>query len=270
MQRFHRMFICMLMVSGLLAVKVIESACIRTFVPAERCGDGILFNPHCSDKTICVDRDSFVKDIIGLPLQEIFTRIYETNYLLSSYSRSGLWSNLLAAIAMRNRLYPLCVDLGITTFLDLGCGDHYWMQTIDFGDIEYIGVDIVPQIIAINRQYFEAHKWTFLHLDATKDPLPKVDLILCRDVLTELCYEDARAVLRSCKASGSKYLLVTMHPEVKQNKDHPSGLHGQYNLMRAPFNLPEPLTYINEASHAPHSWFEIKDLCLWNLDEIEL
>ena len=48
----------------------------------------------------------------------------------------------------------------------------------------------------------------FLTLDATKDPLPKADLIILRQVLQHLSNEHISLLISNCMRS-SKYLLVT-------------------------------------------------------------
>lgn len=252
----------------LMAIKVIERKLIRRAIPESECIDGVLANPHCKEKKVCANRAQLAASFVGSDLQTIFTLIYERNYGLGNFSRSGISSNLAATATIRSELYPLCVQLRVKKVLDIGCGDFYWMQTIDFGQIEYIGLDIVPQMVALNRKHFTSETSSFVCADATCDALPQADIILCRDLLTELCYDDALAVVRNCKASGARYLLATNHPLVTSNKDSQSGLHRQYNLMLPPFNLPDPIITINEQSDNPQSWIETKELALWDLDEL--
>ena len=42
--------------------------------------------------------------------------------------------------------------------LDIPCGDFYWMKEVDLKDIEYIGADIVDELIKKNNDKFKAVK----------------------------------------------------------------------------------------------------------------
>jgi hypothetical protein len=45
--------------------------------------------------------------------------------------------------------------------------------------------------------------------DLTRDPLPKVDLVLCRDCLVHLSFDDIYESLDNLRRSGSMLLLTT-------------------------------------------------------------
>src|SRR4030042_5762513 len=76
-----------------------------------------------------------------------FNEIYENNLFEGDNSISGKGSNLDQTIVLRKELVPLLRKLNIKKFLDVPCGDFNWMQHIDFGDIEYIGGDVVEKLV---------------------------------------------------------------------------------------------------------------------------
>ncbi|HVZ93307.1 MAG TPA: hypothetical protein VG797_02240 [Phycisphaerales bacterium] len=104
----------------------------------------------------------------------------------------------------------------------------------------------------------------FLTLDITRDQLPKVDLILCRDCLVHLSNKMVSAALNNFKSSGAKYLLTTTYPGAVQgeNRDIATGQFRMVDLTLPPFNMPKPERLINEQSAEGGLH---KSLGLWSL-----
>ena len=63
------------------------------------------------------------------------------------------------------------------------------MQKVKLGNVKYIGVDIVPDIIKDNEQYENKNR-SFSQLDITRNELPLADLILVRDCLVHFPHEE--------------------------------------------------------------------------------
>ena len=80
----------------------------------------------------------------------VFKSYYLKNKWGDGESRSGKGSNMGATQKLRALLPPLMANLEVKTFLDLPCGDYYWMQHVDLGVDHYTGGDIVPDMIAAN------------------------------------------------------------------------------------------------------------------------
>jgi hypothetical protein len=83
-------------------------------------------------------------------------------------------------------------------------------------------------------------------LDITKDKIPTVDLILCRDCLIHLSLKYMADAIYNFKSSGSKYLLATTYTLTHKNRDIATGDCRFINLQIEPFHLPEPLDVIVE------------------------
>src|SRR5262245_5045527 len=66
---------------------------------------------------------------------------------------SGTGSSLVATAAIRRELPELLAKIECQVLLDIGCGDFTWMQAIDLQQ-HYIGIDIVPEVIACNNQLY--------------------------------------------------------------------------------------------------------------------
>ena len=95
--------------------------------------------------------------------------------------------------------------------------------------------------------------------------LPCVDLIICRDCVQHLTDHDVFKLFANIKRSKSRYLLLSNYPQSMENNDidqiYSTARITYRNLLRAPFNFPEPLLVIDEG-------FDSKALTLWQIDDL--
>lgn len=153
---------------------------------------------------------------------------------------SGNGSSVTAATNVASQLPDLLQLLGCTSLLDVGCGDMTWMRSVDLPG--YIGIDVVPAVIAANERDFPGRR--FHCLNATTDPLPRADAALCREVLFHLSFADALALVRNLRRSGVRWLIATTDSGTLFNSDIASADFRVLNLSRAPFRFPEPTACI--------------------------
>lgn len=134
-----------------------------------------------------------------------------------------------------------CYD--IKTILDLGCGDWNWFKTINLNDdISYIGWDAHTDMIAQNQNRFGRSNINFYVKDIVTTEYPKVDLIICRDVLFHLNIKLAIQVITKISKS-CKFFIATSFNDAEKNFNivkycniHNWGFH-KINLNIHPFNL---------------------------------
>lgn len=201
-------------------------------------------------------------------VEQIFTTIYKTNEWKLGESVSGLGSEVRFTNRMRGELVDLIKRFDIKSIADAPCGDLQWMQHVNLGTCRYIGIDIVQELIENNIKKFGATK-EFQHLNLIDNVIEKVDLILCRDMLAHLTYEQIFTALRNFKKSGSKYLLVTTGVTTTHNVDmEHAGECRRLNLELPPFNFPRPLAVI--AEDVPWAFESGKHLALWFLNDIDV
>ena len=141
--------------------------------------------------------------------KDIFTDIYKKNKWRDSYSSSGTGSNLKQTQTIVNEMPKIFSKYQIKSILDIPCGDFYWMKELKFLEINYLGADIVPELVKMNKKNFSKNNIKFKVLDLSKDELPCADLIFCRDCLVHLSYEDIFKCLNNIKRSNCKYLMTT-------------------------------------------------------------
>lgn len=200
-------------------------------------------------------------------MEDTFTRIYR-NKIWSSESVSGVGSILSHTKVIRRELPGLLDEIGATSLLDIPCGDFNWLKEVSLNLGVYIGADVVEELIIINNKNFGNDARKFVKLDITKDELPLVDVIFCRDCLVHFSFDDIFLALKNIKASNSKYLLTTTFTARDKNKDIFSGEWRPLNLQHAPFRFPKPIEIINE--NCPENGYADKSLGLWRILDIVL
>ena len=188
--------------------------------------------------------------------RDVFTRIYKENLWGSEQSRSGVGSTREATANVVANLPVVWKQYGIRSMVDAPCGDCNWMSSIAPSLDRYIGMDIVPPLIEANRQRFP--RLEFRCADLTRDPLPAVDAIHCRDCFQHLPTHLILAALRNFEASGARWLLLTTNADVTTYHDVVIGGFRPINFRRAPFNFPEPVVKIAEDEQG-------RALALWDL-----
>ena len=194
-----------------------------------------------------------------------FREIYLKNEWGSGESKSGLGSTLVYTARLRRELRQLIETFNIKIILDAPCGDFNWMRHVPLTDVRYIGGDIVPEMIEGLQRDFTATGREFRVIDIVEDPIPSVDLWMCRDVLFHLSEADVIGVLDQAGQSDIKYFLSSSHLFADKNQDIQSGGYRDINLCKAPYNLPRPLREVEDFV-VP---FPPRVLWLWSREQLQ-
>jgi SAM-dependent methyltransferase len=104
--------------------------------------------------------------------------------------------------------------------VDIGCGDFRIGKALveRVPELNYLGCDIVPELVAHNAKNHASERVHFQTLDAVCDPLPKADVCLVRQVFQHLSNADIQSVLASMR-----------YPVVYVTEGHPVRKRGSAN-----------------------------------------
>jgi len=145
--------------------------------------------------------------------------------------------------------------------LDIPCGDLRWMSRflMTRDDVEYTGVDIIPDLIASHTATFAKYpSWRFVIADIVNNGTEifrqgdEFDIVLSRSMMMHLFNADVLQILAHLSALGSRqgtsgrplYLFATSFSGTAVNKElkrKPRGRFRELNLEIPPVSLPPPL-----------------------------
>lgn len=199
----------------------------------------------------------------------VFENIYATDGWGNKESKSGSGSTLASTQKIIGYLPLVFEQYAIKTFLDIPCGDFNWMKEVAFGEVHYVGADIVDGLIEEDNKRYASPTRSFVVADLAADVLPKADLIFCRDCLVHLSYEDIYKALQNIRNSGATYLLTTTFSD-HNNIDIVTGNWRPVNLQGPPFNLPEPIEIMEEDCSESEGQYNDKALALWYVKDLLL
>jgi hypothetical protein len=201
------------------------------------------------------------------PRRSVFQSIYERR-TWGNRSASGGGSDLELTVSVRSALPALLEKFDVHSLLDAPCGDFNWMAHVLLDVERYIGMDIVPELID-HAQNYASDKFHFICGDIITSDLPRVDLILCRDCLVHLSYNQIFACLANFRRSGSTYLLTTTFPgQVRRHWNIMTGMWRPLDLQLPPFSFPMPLCLLQEDVPETELFASNKCLGLWKLSEL--
>lgn len=200
-----------------------------------------------------------------MDINKIFADIYKNNKWKCDESKSGPGSKLSVNLKLLKLMDEFIKLNNVKIINDCGCGDFNWMKHFNFNSIEqYTGFDIVEELIDENNTNYSSEKINFKCISIIDDFIPYSDLLICKDVLFHLSFEDALKALSNFKNSKSKFLLSTTFTDFK-NQDILSGDWRPINLKIAPFNLGEPILYWENIEDRNDS-LSNKSIGIWKLN----
>jgi SAM-dependent methyltransferase len=191
-------------------------------------------------------------------MQEMFTRAYQSN---EWHGGSGTGSTPETTVAYRRLIDRLIRTAQIKSVLDLGCGDWQFSRLIGWGGADYLGIDVVPEVIAANQLAYAGPGVRFVHADFRHTELPKADLVLVKDVLQHWSNAQVTAFLpRLVKFPWA--LIANTRNGIRENQDIPDGAWRPLDLRLPPFNLAatELLTY--DAGHVDNPLPDLKTVLM--------
>jgi hypothetical protein len=201
-------------------------------------------------------------------MENVFTEIYRSNAWGGTESVSGPGSTEQRGASFRDDLLAALYDLGTRVLLDAPCGDFNWIGPVADAIDRYVGVDVVPEIIAGNLRQHSGPNRQFLRLDLTRGPLPPADVVLCRDALVHFSFADIWRALANLRRSGARYLITTTFIGDRENEEIATGAWRPLNLERPPFCFPPPQRLIDERCWHTGGIYADKRLGVWRRRDV--
>lgn len=171
-------------------------------------------------------------------LEEKFTLIFDKNLWGSRESSSGIGSEIAYTESLRDWIIQLIRDHDVKTIVDAPCGDFNWMRfVLSEVDVDYVGLDIVAGMVQANNDCYGDENVEFIVADICTDELPGCDLLIVRDFLFHLSWNDTDRFLENIAGLEFKYLLTTSHLVDKRyvNSDVVSGDFRLIDIFRRPY-----------------------------------
>ena len=127
------------------------------------------------------------------------------------------------------------------------CGDFLWLnEIIKEKNINYLGIDIVDELIEENIQKYQNDNTSFECYDVINYmPVKQFDLIIMRDFFIHLKNSDIYKIINNLQKMDFKYIALSSSTN-KINIDGTIGQHRKVNLLIEPFNLNKPSLVIND------------------------
>lgn len=201
-------------------------------------------------------------------IEDRFTQIYQSNFWGAKESVSGTGSTLLYTENLRNKLPYLFKKHSIKSIFDAPCGDFNWMKLLlSKININYIGGDIVKDLISSLNSKYKNDNTNFIHIDLIVGKFPSADLMICRDCLFHLSFENTKSVLNNFINSGILYLLTTTHKNTIgfQNQNILTGSFREIDLFSIPYSFDQhPIDRIDDWMYPEPE----REMCLWSRDQI--
>jgi len=120
----------------------------------------------------------------------------------------------------------LIEDQKIKTILDIGCGDWQLGSQYELDNTDYIGIDVVDEVIQKNNDRYSKDNISFKYiniLDNDEILNSEYDLIIIKDVMQHLSYKNIKEIISKIKNSKWKYLLLVNDQNSLYFYDIPNG-----------------------------------------------
>ena len=208
------------------------------------------------------------------PRKQRFEEIIAHGFWSDKESVCGRNSTYFYTKQLRHSLQLLFNADFISSFLDVGCSDCYWMSTMDLSKIRYTGIDVVTHFIRENQEKYGKDNIRFEELDIVDFVPAKHDMVFCRDVFTCLTLEDTVKAFNNIKKSGARFFAASgFYRDLVDIKNHkvigdtmnssklPTGDFRAINFGLMPFFFPKPIITLFEDMKG-------KSIEIWQLDDV--
>lgn len=209
--------------------------------------------------------------LLGIVVVTVFEDIYQRNGWNGQESLSGPGSGSAATARVIPWIKRIVQEEVVLSILDIGCGDGFWMPDVT---VQYTGIDISPTAVDHARARHgskSSQYWRYIVGDASTIDLPRADMVIVRDVIQHLNWEDGKRLVDNVVRSGSFLLLASTFMGWENVPVIASGSEAYSpDLQHEPFNLPQPELLVFDGYYYHfHDTDQVRDpskyLGLWRL-----
>lgn len=165
--------------------------------------------------------------------QVAFTKVYEQDlWGLAKLEREPDKEHLAAGL-----VNDIVRERGIRSIVEFGCGFWSYQTALDLTGVTYVGYDVAPSVINLDRDRYTAANVAF-ELFEDGSTLKPADLLLSKDVLQHLPLADVHYYLALFSKRYPLILLINdIAPEENLNGDIAYGDHRALRLDLPPFGV---------------------------------
>ena len=210
----------------------------------------------------------------------IFTSIFQSNHWVQGedifpkefISVSGHGSNINTDQSnnLISSLSSFIKNYKINSFLDMPCGDFLWMNELlkKNNIMNYLGIDIVDEIIKKNKKKYENEKIKFSTFDIINFHTDeKFELVFMRDFFIHINNADIKKVLSNIQKMNIDYFAFENY-DISKNEDVITGRHRKVNLKLDPFNLGDPIFFFKDYEKDKYIYFYEKNSLINKINQI--
>ncbi|KAJ8299604.1 hypothetical protein KUTeg_023664, partial [Tegillarca granosa] len=208
------------------------------------------FQPNESNREKGQERVKTYASDIDSSRQAVFQTIYDKNVWGKGIEGSGEGSTIGYTTVLRKHLLEFVSLYNISSMADIPCGFMRWTEVFlnsvwkEKPNFAYTGMDIAKSVVEKLQEKWKGDNRVTVKVADLSSSLPpiKADFTLTRDALQHLSLKDSCLAIKNLIDLGDniKYVLIGMYPKTVINKDTKTGSYYSVNVMRNPFNFPEP------------------------------
>ncbi|KAJ8298732.1 hypothetical protein KUTeg_022792 [Tegillarca granosa] len=194
--------------------------------------------------------------------QAVFQNIYYKRLWGKGGKGSGPGSTVNYTVILRKHLLEFISLYNISSMADFPCGGMVWTEVFlksvweEKPYFTYIGMDITESVVKELQEKWKSNNRVAIQVADLASFLPniKADFTLTRDALQHMSWKDSCLAINNLINLGDnvKYILIGTYPKSIRNYDIKTGGYYSINVMKNPFNLPEPHFIFQERSENTH------------------
>jgi SAM-dependent methyltransferase len=210
-------------------------------------------------------------------MELVFSRIFR-DHSWGGVSRSGPGSDLIQLETYLAILQACLRRPDVNRVVDVGCGDWTASSVIDWSGIDYLGIEIVPELVQLLTDKYANEQIGFQSADALETKGLSADLCIVKEVLQHWSNDSVHrflAMLKNfkfalitndqlCQVWDENETCCTLIEQAELNADIENGAYRPLDIRKPPFNI--TATTLATYPAAVGGIHFLKQVLLWDRD----